>query len=188
MNLRKLAYTIMTLSFILIVSGSVASFVSGLKKDRQETYKRMNDVNNTFEVFSTNVTIFESTREELYNTFTGLYYDTMYQQNKEVTNQLSNFEQLVDELTKSTQELNRLCGNNIYYPEDVANSRCSNYKNIYEQVVNYFVSDINFYNNKVEKYNEYQSSMGTLLRIKKYTTDKKFIDYNEDNQYDGKEE
>ena len=61
-------------------------------------------------------------------------------------------------------------------------------KNIYEQVVNYFVSDINFYNNKVEKYNEYQSSMGTLLRIKKYTTDKKFIDYNEDNQYDGKEE
>lgn len=186
MSMKRLAYTFMTLSFVLIISGSVSAFVIGLKKDRQETYSRMNDVNNTFEVFSTNVTIFESTREELYKNFTNLYYDTMYQQDKEMKNQLSNYEQLVDELTKNTEELNVLC-TKMYYPDDVANTRCRNYKDIYEQVMNYFVSDMEFYNSKITKYNEYQGSKGTLFRLREYTTDKDYVDYNQDSQFDGRE-
>ena len=187
MKLRKIAYIIMTLSFILIVSGSVSSFVTGLKADHQESYRRMNDVNNVFEVFSTNVSIFELNRENLYNTFNTFYYDTMYKQDKTVKNELSNYEQLVDELTKNTYELNNLC-EGMYYPDSVVNNRCSNYKNIYEQVVNYFVSDIEFYNSKITNYNEYQANNNTLFRIRKYTTNKTYIDYNGDNQFDGKEE
>ena len=51
MDSKKIAYILMTFSFVLIVSGSVSSFLIGLKNDRNETYKRMDDVSNSYEVF-----------------------------------------------------------------------------------------------------------------------------------------
>ena len=45
MNSRKIALGIMTLSFILIFSGSVATFILGLQKDREETYHRIYEEN-----------------------------------------------------------------------------------------------------------------------------------------------
>ena len=44
MNSRKIALGIMTLSFVLIFSGSVATFVMGLQKDREETYHRIYEI------------------------------------------------------------------------------------------------------------------------------------------------
>lgn len=188
MNMRKIAFTLMTFSFILIISGGVSSFVMGLKKDREVTFKRQDDVNNTFEVFSTNTTIFENVRDELYNDVLGVFVlDSMYSEDKEIKEKLSNYEHLVDELKSSTDELERLCTGMIY-PDNVANSRCNNYKSIYEQVNNYFVSDIEIYNQNIKKYNDYQISNNTLYRIREYDTNKTFIDYNQDNHFEGKEE
>ena len=110
MNIRKFAYVLMTFSFILIISGSVSSFLISLKDDKNRTYKRMADVNNIFEVFSTNVTAFENFRDELYNTvLNNTYYDTMYIDDSNIKNKLSNYENLVDELDKNTKNLNKLC-------------------------------------------------------------------------------
>ncbi len=188
MNLRKFAYILMTFSFILIISGSVSSFLISLSNDKKRTYKRMDDVSNSFEVFSTNVTAFENLREQLYTTtFNNVYYDTMYQQDNEVKNNLSNYEHLVDELKNNTTNLNKLC-DNVYYPNSSVNKKCAEYKTIYEQVINYFVSDINSYNDNVTKYNNYQASQGSNLTIDKYLTTKKFIDYDNDDKFAGKEE
>ena len=174
MNLRKFAYILMTFSFILIISGSVSSFLISLSNDKKRTYKRMDDVSNSFEVFSTNVTAFENLREQLYTTtFNNVYYDTMYQQDNEVKN--------------NTTNLNKLC-DNVYYPNSSVNKKCAEYKTIYEQVINYFVSDINSYNDNVTKYNNYQASQGSNLTINKYLTTKKFIDYDNDDKFAGKEE
>ena len=185
--MKKIAMIMMTFSFILIISGGVSSFVLGLKKDKQEIYNRINDVNDEFEVFSTNTSVFESFRDELYNVvLSNVYYDTMYDEDKAVKNKLSNYENLVDELTKNTKKLDNLC-NDVYYPDSKVNTKCNNYKSIYEQVVNYFVSDINVYNENVVKYNEYQKNNNSDLRVDKYKTTKKYIDYNNDKEYDGKE-
>ena len=188
MNNKRLALGMMTLSFILIVSGGVSSFVLGLKQDKEEIYKRINEVNDEFEVFSTNTSVFESRRDVLYNVIlSNVYYDTMYDEDKKVKNELSNYENLVDELTKNTKKLDKLC-DDVYYPDSKVNTKCSNYKSIYEQVVNYFISDINVYNENVKKYNEYQKNNNSDLRVDKYKTTKKYIDYNKDKEYDGKEE
>ena len=126
MDSKKIAYILMTFSFILIVSGSVSSFLIGLKNDRNETYKRMDDVSNSYEVFSTNVSVFENVRDELYNNILGnVYYDTMYTNDEAIKNKLSNYENLVDELEKNTNNLNKLC-DDAYYPESKINNICSN--------------------------------------------------------------
>lgn len=188
MKVRKFAYFLMTFSFILIISGSVSSFLISLRDDKNRTYKRMNDVNNSFEVFSTNVTAFENFRDELYtNVFSNTYFDTMYIDDTNIKNKLSNYENLVDELDKNTKNLNHLC-DDVYYPDSAVNKKCSNYRSIYEQVINYFVSDIDSYNKNVEKYNNYQASQGSNLIIKNYKTTKKYIDYDNDGKYSGKEE
>lgn len=186
--MKKIAMIMMTLSFILLISGGVSSFVLGLKKDKEEIYNRISEVNNEFEVFSTNTSVFEGFRDELYNVvLSNVYYDTMYDEDKAVKNKLSNYENLVDELTRNTKRLNKLC-DDVYYPDSKVNTKCNNYKSIYEQVVNYFVSDINVYNENVVKYNEYQKNNNSDLRVDKYKTDKKYIDYNKDKEFDGKEE
>jgi len=187
MNNKKMITGIITLSFVLIMAGGVSSFVLGLKEDKEEILKRINYVNDEFETFSTNTSVFESFRNDLYNVvLSNVYYDTMYDEDKTVKNKLSNYESLVDELTKNTKKLDGLC-NDVYYPDSKVNTKCSNYKLIYEQVINYFVSDINTYNENVNKYNEYQKNNNSDLRVDKYRTNKKYIDYNNDKEYDGKE-
>lgn len=188
MNSRRVAYVLMTLSFVMIISGGVSSFVISLKADREKTEKRMASVVDSFEVFSANTSVFESYRDELYTeVLSNVYYDTMYLEDSTVKNKLSNYENLVDQLKKNTLELNKLCAD-VYYPDGAVNNKCHNYKSIYEQVVNYFVSDIKIYNNNVKKYNDYQASVGSMLKINDYQSKKTYIDYNNDGKYDGKEE
>lgn len=187
MDGKRISYMLMTLSFIMIISGGVSSFIMGLKADRLETQKRIDIVNNEFEVLSTNTTIFENTRDELYNkVLSNVYFDTMYKDDDRVKEKLSNYENLVDELEKTTVKLDNLC-KNVYYPDIETNTKCSNYKSIYEQVNNYFIGDIEVYNRNVEKYNKDQESKKSKLMLDKYTTRRDYIDYDGDNKYDGKE-
>ena len=117
MKLRRFAYVLMTFSFILIVSGSVSSFLLGLKADKDSTYKRMDTVSDSFETFSTNVSAFEDMRDELYNSvLSNVYYDSLYGNDGFIKNRLSNYENLVDELQKNTNKLDKLC-DDVYYPE-----------------------------------------------------------------------
>ena len=92
---------------------------------------------------------------------------------------------IIDELEGNTLKLNKLC-EDAYYPDSSTNKKCMNYKSIYEQVVNYFVTDINNYNNNIKKCNSLISDENS--KIKNYKTKKKYIDYNNDGKYDGKEE
>ena len=184
MNSKKIAYILMTLSIIMIISGGVSSFLIGLQADRVLTLNRIDEVKDEFEVFSTNTSVFESYRDELYNVvFSNVYFDTMAVYDTDVKNKLSNYENLVDELTKNTDNMSKLC-DDMYYPDSDVNSKCLNYKSIYEQVVNYFVSDINVYNTNIDKFNQ----LNTGVVLQHYETKKKFIDFNNDKKFDGKEE
>ena len=189
MNYRKLSFTFMTLGFVLVMAGAVSTFILGLQGEREAFYKKIDDVNNEFETFSTNTSAFEAIRDELYNVvFSNVYYDTMYEEDKNIKTKLSNYEQLVDELTRNTNYLDKLCSSSNRSFDDLK-TKCSKYKNIYEQAVNYFVSDIEDYNANVLKYNEYQKSLNNIsYQIEKYETKKNYIDYNNDSVYDGKEE
>lgn len=188
MKINKLAYGLLCIGLVLLISGCFSSFLISLKNDRSEVLSRMNDVGAEFETFSTNTTIFEDFRDELYTEVLGnVYYDTMFDTDDAVKNKISNYENLVDELYKSTKSLDNLCGN-VYYPKSDVNNICSNYKSIYEQVVNYFVTDIKVYNDNVSKYNDYQKSISGVKFVKEYKTDKDYVDYNGDKVFDGKEE
>ena len=45
-----------------------------------------------------------------------------------------------------------------------------------------------YFDNNIKEYNEYQTANNLTYSVKEYKTKKKFIDYNEDGVFDGKEE
>lgn len=188
MNGKTVGYVLLVISLIMIISGGVSSFLVGLKADKDLTYRMMGDVSTEFESFSTFTTLFEEERDNLYvNVLNNMSYDTMFVTDANTKMVLSNYESLVDELGRKVVVLDDLC-DDVYYPDSDVNNKCSNYKSIYEQVVNYFVSDINSYNDNVNKFNQYQLQLGTTTVIENYETSKKYIDYNKDKEFDGKEE
>lgn len=187
MKNRNVAFVLMAIGFVMIVSGCVSSFVISLQSDREKMQSRMVLVNDEFEEFSTMTSLFEVERDDLYaNILSNLYYDSLLQDDAVIKNRLSNYENMVDELSKKASKLSTLC-DDVYYPDTNVNNRCNNYKSIYEQVVNYFVTDINLYNQNIAKYNEYQKGLGSSSVLNTYDTNKKYIDYNNDKQFDGKE-
>jgi hypothetical protein len=187
MNIRKLAFVVLTLGLVLIVSGSFSLFLQGLREDKQQILNRIDDVGDEFEVFSANTSIFEEYRESLYEEILeGVVCDSLKDNAKKVNNKLSNYENLVDELEKTTVTLDNLC-KNVYYPDIETNTKCNNYKSIYEQVNNYFISDIAVYNKNIDKYNDYQKSKNSDSKLEKYKIRRDYIDYNNDGKYDGKE-
>jgi len=172
----------------MIFSGCVSSFVIGLRNDQENVRSRMEDVSSVFEDFSTEVSIFEEQRDLLYGeVLSSFFYDTVFSEDKIVKTRLSNYEALVDQINKKRINLDKLC-DDAYYPDSSINSKCSNYKTIYEQVVNCFVTDINFYNKSMDDYNKYATSLGNPNLVSSYKTSKKFIDFNGDKVFDGREE
>lgn len=188
METRKISYILFAVSFVMIIAGGFSSFLIGLREDKELTNKRMVVVSDQFEDFSTNTSLFENVRDNLYvEVLSNLFFDTMQQNDENVKTRLSNYENMVDEITKQVKELDKLC-NDVYYPDSSVNNKCSNYKVIYEQVVNYFMNDINIYNENIKKFNEFQKSINGQVVLKEYSTNKKFIDYNDDKEFAGKEE
>ena len=183
---KKWAFILLAISLVLVISGGVASFLVSLKEDREIMLQRMVVVNDQFDDFSTSTTSFESYRDELYNNVLGiLYYDTLGGNDANIKNVLSNYEAMVDEMKKKAESLDDLCAD-VYYPDSSVNSKCNNYKAIYEQVVNFFVGDINLYNKNIDSYNNYMASNGSDSWLEYNKTTKKYIDYNNDDVFDGK--
>ena len=181
---KKFAIILFIIGFILLISGGVASFLFSLKEDRALTLERMVVVNDEFEEFSTSTTAFEAYRDELYNNvLSSLFYDTLGADDANIKNVLSNYEAMVDALEKKADSLNNLCAD-VYYPDSSVNSKCNNYKAIFEQVNNFFVGDINVYNKNIDSYNAYVAGWGAPLAH--YETKRDYVDYNDDKAFDGK--
>ena len=186
--MKKLATFLCVAGFVLIISGFFSIYLNGLKVDREKVLTRMGDVSSEYEKFNTNVSLFGDYREELHgNIFENLYFETMFEKDSQYKKELKKYEEMVDEIKLSVNVLDDLC-DNVYYPKSDVNNMCRNYKTMYEQVNNYFVYDINDYNEQVKKYNEYINTNNLLTTIRKYDSNKKYIDYNGDKKFDGKEE
>ena len=185
---KKVAYIMLSIGIVLVISGAFSSFLNGLKKDRELVVRRMEDVSSSYETFSTSVSLYGDYREDFHESILeNLYYETMYATDSFTRQELKKYESMVDDITAQVDTLEVLC-KDVYYPDGSINSMCMNYRTMYEQVVNFFVSDIENYNEVVNKFNNYQTSINSSNLVKEYTTTKNYIDYNGDHIIEGKEE
>ncbi len=188
MKNRRTIKILIIVGLLMIGSGFVSSLVVNVKNDQVATKQRTVDVAEVYKKFSNSVDSFNDIRNELYLTsFDQLYYDNLDIIDASVQESLKSYEVVVDDITKVANNLKGMCGD-IYFTDTSTNNKCSSYGNVYEQIVNAFVSDVNMYNKTIDSYNKYQSELNSGLSLNKYKTDKKYIDYDNDKKYDGKEE
>lgn len=186
--MKKIAIVLFVLGFLSIFSGLGVGFVSSLQEDRTATLARMEDVKLEYKNFSDSVDVFNDIRNSLYlSVFEEVYYDTMASTDASVKESFSNYEASVNGVMKTVDNLSSLC-DSIYFPDNNVNIKCNGFGSVYEQIVNAFVSDVELYNNNILQYNDYQKENGATLSLDGYVTEKKYIDYNKDKKYEGKEE
>lgn len=186
MNKKKVIVIIGVI--VLLILGGVVFFIISFRQDKKATLKMMEEVNKEYDTFLKASNDFNIMRDTLYtDVFSDIYYDTLRENIDFYHQKLKEYETLVDSTTKAINKLDENC-DGVYYPEAEANTKCMNFKEIYEQVVNCFVYDVNQINDNIEKYNEIQKEAGNNDGILKlYEHNKKFIDYNKDKEYLGKD-
>lgn len=178
-----------SLGVFLIIAGLIANFTMSFHEDKEEVAKRMKEVDKSYEIFKREATIFSNTRDDLYdNVFAELYFETLNLSINNCLTALEEYEKKLDEMGKIAEELKESC-QDIYFPESTTNTKCQTYALSYEEMVNYFMNDITQVNQNIEEYNQYNEENQTgIAPIPKYSTTKKYIDFNNDKEYAGKED
>lgn len=188
MKKNTLKIVAIILAVLGVITGSLGLFVLSIKKDQRATVERVTEVVTTYKKFSDEVDKFNDIRNDLYsNILDNVYIDNIDEMDANVQVSLRKYEDVVDNVSKVTNELSKLCGN-IYFTDSKARNKCEGFASVYEQIVNAFVSDVDGYNKSMDDYNNYQKELNTGVSLKHYESTKKYIDYNNDKKYEGKEE
>ena len=186
-NKTKILVIILITVFVIFCL-LICFLIIGLKRDQKQTKGQMSKVIESYNTFSTEIDNFNDTRNQLYlDVFENTYYDTLSNNDANFKEMFANYEKVVDKVVNGALRLEKYC-KNVYYTDSKVNTKCMEYGEVYEQVINAFVSDVKLYNKNITDYNKYQVENGGNLFLNSYVTKKKYLDYNGDKKYQGKEE
>lgn len=186
-NKTKILVIILITVFVIFCL-LICFLIIGLKRDQKQTKGQMSKVIESYNTFSTEIDNFNDTRNQLYlDVFENTYYDTLSNNDANFKEMFANYEKVVDRVVNGALRLEKYC-KNVYYTDSKVNTKCMEYGEVYEQVINAFVSDVKLYNKNIADYNKYQVENGGTLFLNSYVTKKKYLDYNGDKKYQGKEE
>ena len=187
--MKKQVTILSGLGVLFIILGIVTNFTMNLKHDKQEVNARMKSINNTYEIFKKNTKSFSDTRDYLYDSiFSELYFDTLNESIPTCLTELQKYEKVLDQVGNNAIKIREKC-EGIYFPESNINTKCKAAILSYEEMVNYFINDVTQVNKNIEEFNKYNQENNTgVTLLQKYNTTKKYIDFNNDKEYAGKED
>lgn len=194
----KLFSFLIGIAFIL--SGIIFTLTRVYKNNKAQSIEEENiiaaEIKNVYESFKIKTEEF-STKRDLINSDISEYvsYYTGIEKNyNDMIEELKEYENLVIEVEDSAVYLKKHCLNESYSDQD-ANNKCNAYIINYEKTVNSFIRDIEFFNSKIDEYNNWIISENEELdnedkytKVERYkaTKYKEYIDINNDGTYLGR--
>lgn len=164
-------------------------WASDLKEDRKETQKKMDEIADAYPEFNQAVDDFSKLRNQFYEYKEDLYLETL-RENAEAWNTfMDSYAKGIQNVEDKALVLKKNC--EIEYGDVGASTKCTTFKANYEAAHNYYISDINMYNEMVDEYDKYNKENGATFSVvnkAKYVVYKDFIDYDKDGESFGKEE
>ena len=175
---------------IIIVLITLACFwVIGLKEDQKKTKVKMKEVTDNYPAFNKEVDNFSSLRNKLYEKKEDMYYETLSQQAKDWDKFMEEYAEQIKKVENASKKLKQNC--KIKYGDVGTNSKCTAFKANYEAAQNYYISDVKMYNELIDKYDKWTKEQGgqyNTLKKAELSVYKKYIDFDNDGEYFGKEE
>lgn len=184
--MKKKTKVILIASIVIILLLIIGLFIGSMQKDKKKTKEAMDIIIKDSEKFEKSIEVFNEKRDSVYTEiFVETYYDTIKEKHEQWNNILKDYEKTIDELEKNSKNLKKYC-HGMYYSKPEVNQKCNDFASLYEEVNNTFIRDIEAYNKVIKEYNEYiKENNGSPINT--YHTKKKYIDYNNDKTYSGKE-
>lgn len=187
----KKSLKVIGIVFIIIAILFVLAWIwaSGLKEDQEETKKTMKLVLDSYENFNNRVEEFSNYRNKFYEMKEDLFLETLGEKADEWNDFIVKYADSISEVEKSSKNLKENC--EIKYGDVNTNSKCTAFKANYEAAHNYYISDIKLYNDLIDDYDKWNKEEDNKYpEVKKgtYPVYKKYIDFDKDGEYFGKEE
>ena len=187
----KKSLKVIGIVFIIIAILFVCAWIwaSGLKEDQKETKKTMKLVLDSYDNFNNRVEEFSDYRNKFYEMKEDLFLETLSEQALEWNKFIKEYANAISEVEKSSKNLKKNC--QIKYGDVNTNSKCTTFKANYEAANNYYISDIKLYNELIDDYDKWNKEEGgKYSQVEKgsYPVYKKYIDFDGDGEYFGKEE
>ncbi len=176
------------LGLVLIVSGIGVSVAMTVKEDRQQLQDLQNDIQDKYKGFKKEADLFPEARKNYQtNVVENLYIEAVTEEYAGWIEAIDAYRKIVDAVLAEAEPLKDLCIEKIY-PDVTTKNDCEAYTINYETVMNYFVKDVEAFNEFMQKYyDEYEGDSETYplyqLEKEKY----QYIDINDDGKYIGKD-
>ena len=180
---KRMIWMIAIIVVLAIVACFVIKFIKNVKDDKKTVEDNITVINDSYNKIKYEVTNYNKLREDISNFINDFYYENVEEKYSSNMELLGKYDEVVNKITSEVKILDTKC--NISYTDKEITNICNNYKNDYEIIVNVFINDINKYNNKLNNYNNDLDKNKELFKSK-YIND--YIDYNNDNKYEKKEE
>lgn len=171
------------LIIITLITTFIIIFINNLNEDKKITEENINIISNSYNNIKKEVENYNDIRNNISVFINNFYYDTIENNYQDNLNKLKEYDEVIKKITNDVKMLDVKC--NIVYTNSEINNICNNYKKDYEIIVNIFLNDINNYNNKLNSYNKDNNKELELFKSN-YIND--YIDYDNDNIYQKKDE
>ena len=166
---------------VIIIITIVSIIVLTVRKDLKEKNNNMEIIRKNYKSLITSIGNYNEIRNEYNEMSSVLIMDKYKDSHEKYVELLNKYNEEVKNINMYIDNINIRC--NGLYKDSEINKICNTYKITYEKLVNLYVSDIDNYNEFIEKYNEYKKE--SLDKIEKIQKD--YIDYNNDGKYEGRD-
>lgn len=172
---------------LLILLGIfIYNFVKNMEEDKKETLKTMEIIKEKYKTFSPMVEEFTKKRAAFYAMKDEKFYlENIEENQEEILNFMTEYENFVLNVHKQNDYLEKNCQRK--YSDNRVNNTCNLFKQGYEAVMNYYMTDLKVYNEFVGSYNTWakENNIENALDIKSFSLYTSYIDYDKDGSYLG---
>ena len=182
--MKRHALLVAVFGVLLVGSGFISFFVQSFAKDINDTKENMEIIEDKYNTFKDLLQSFNGDREIVFNdVFNNMFIENLESNYDGWVIKLQDYEMTANKIFAYKEFLIDNCNSIIYNDSDIQ-SKCDSMLISYETANNYFVKDINKWNEFVNSYNTQLED--ELYKRNLFDLNRDFIDFNDDGEYLGK--
>jgi len=184
---------IISIIFIVLGCASLTTGVVFRIIDQNKQNKALTSLKNSivedYEIFKIKIESFSTKRTTVYEGLNQITYLTELPKNYEtLISEYNKYENTVKEIDESSKDLKENCYKQEYSETEITN-KVSAFTINYEQAVNYYIQDVEKFNEKIRSYNDWVQNTqvtNTYQTLEEFnSTYKEYVDINGDGIYNG---
>lgn len=185
---KKKSLILVIIGTVLIFLGLLLSVFEVMNNDKKEEEEKINELTTHYESFMSYANKFNDVRKNYYDVVVNELYNESVKDNYDNwIKELENYKSLVDQIIEEATPLEALCIGQVYSDKEI-NNNCEAYIINYETFMNYFMKDVEEFNQFITTYlNEYAPQDSNVELFQLDSNKYHYIDVNDDGKFIGKD-